>query len=66
MSRLGRSKKRARPLPIALVCEHALRFWFGCRKSIDNRDILLHAILVPGLNLGLQHHAANKITDESV
>ncbi len=30
LAQIGRAKKRARPLLIAQVCEHAERFWFGC------------------------------------
>ena len=66
LSRLGRSKKRARALPIALVCEHALRFWFCCGNSIDNRDVLIHAVLLLGLNFGLRHDEVNKMKIENV
>ena len=66
LSHIGRSKKRARPLTIALICEHALRFWFGSGRGIDNRDILPHAMITIGLNLGLGHDEVNKMKVENV
>ena len=48
------------------MCEHAVRFWFGCGQTIDNRDILLHAILILGLNLGLRHDEVKKMKIENV
>ena len=66
LSHIGRSKKRAGPLPIALVCEHALRFWFGSGRDIGNRYILPHATLIIDLNLGLGHDEVNKMKVENV
>ncbi len=64
--KLGRGKKRARPLSVALVCEHATRYWFGCGKPIDCRDVLLHAIMVVGLNVGLRYDEVCKMKIEDV
>ena len=64
LSRLGRPKKRARALPIALVFEHALRFWFFCGKSIHNRYVPIHAVAILDLNLGLRHDEVCKMKIE--
>ncbi len=66
LAQIGRAKKRARPLLIAQVCEHVERFWFGSGRQIDNRDVLLHAIIVVGLNLGLRYDEAHKMRIENV
>jgi len=66
LSQIGRSKVRTRPLPMGLVCEHASRFWLGCGREIDNRDILLHAILIVGLNLGLRYDEVHKLQISNV
>ncbi len=55
-----------RRLILSQVCEHAERFWFGCGKQIDYRDILLHKIMIFGLNLGLLYDEAHKMRIESV
>ena len=64
--RLGKLKRSALPLPIALVCEHALRYWFGCGQQIDYRDILLHAAMILGLNVGLRYDELRKISIQHV
>ena len=64
--RFGTSKKRDRALPIALVCEHALRFWFACGKPIDNRDTLIYAVVLLGHNLELRHDEINEMKIENV
>ena len=66
LSRLERSKKRARDLPIALVCENALRVWFGCGKSIHNCDFLINSVALLVLNLGLRHDEVSKMKIENV
>ena len=66
LSRLGRSKKRARALPIALVCEDALHFWFGCGKPMYNRDVLINVLALLGFNWGLRHDEVNKMKIENV
>ncbi len=66
MAQIRRAKKRARPLRIAQVCEHAERSWFGSGRKIDYRDVLLHAIIVVGLNLGLRYDEADKMRIENV
>ncbi len=66
MAQIGRAKNRARPLLIAQVCEHAERFWFGYGRLIDYREVVVHAIIVVGLNLGLHHGEAHKMRIENV
>ncbi len=45
-------KLRKRPLSVSHVCEHSKKFWFGKEGLVDYRDVILHAVLVVGLNLG--------------
>ena len=66
LSHMRTSRKRTRPLPIALFCEHSLRFWFGSGQDRDHRDILLHTILIIDLNLGLRHDEVNKMKVKNV
>lgn len=66
LSRLGKSKKQPRPLPIEMVFEHAERFWFGCGNPIDFRDVLLHAIMIVELNLGFRYDEIHKMRIENV
>ena len=63
---MGPSKKRTRALPIELVSENALRFWFACGNPIDNRDILIYALVLLGHYLGLRHDEINKMRIENV
>lgn len=53
---------KARPITAEIVCDHAESFWYkGC-----DFDILLHAILVVGLNLGLRYDEISKLKIEHV
>ena len=61
LSQIDRSKLRARPLQIALVCEHAKQFWFGHGGHVDYRDVLLNAIMIIGLNMGLRFDEVRKL-----
>ena len=45
LARFGIVSCRARPLTVAIVCDHALKFW----HRGNDEDILLHAIFVVGL-----------------
>ena len=66
LSRLRPSKKRARALLIALVCEYALRFWFCCGEFIDNCDVLILSVVILGLNLGFRLNEVNEMEIENV
>lgn len=61
LSQIDRIKIRARPLPISLVAEHANVFWFGCGKDINYKDVLLHTIMLVGLNCGLRYDEVHKL-----
>lgn len=61
LSQSDRSKFRPRPLNLGHVCEHATRFWLGNGGEIDQRDVLLHAIMIVGLNLGLRYDEVHKV-----
>lgn len=61
LSQIDRIKMRPRPLPMSLVCEHAIRYWFGCGQAIDYRDVILHAIILLGLNAGLRYDEVAKL-----
>ncbi len=37
------------------------KFWFGKQRHVDYRDVMLHAVLVVGLNLGLRFDEVNKL-----
>lgn len=70
LSRYGSVTLRARPITSEQVCNHAEKFWFGAdsleenRKQPDSRDILLHAILCLGLNVGLRFDEVSKLSME--
>jgi len=50
LGHLGIVSMSARPLTVALVCDHAAKYWYRG----NDEDVLLHAIFVVGLNLGLR------------
>ena len=52
LARLGRTSARPRPLQVGHVLEHASRFWLGSGNFSTYQDILLHSIMVIGLNQG--------------
>lgn len=66
LSQIDKSKLRARPLSLDLVCEHAVRFWFGGKNFSDLRDVILHTVLLTGLNLGLRYDEIAKMKMENV
>lgn len=57
---------RARPITSEHVCDIAERFWYGRGSPVLIEDVLLHAILVVGLNLGLRYDEITKIRVENV
>lgn len=64
LSLLGRTKTRPRPLTMAQVCEHAEKYWFNDDKDterVDYRDVILHAVLLIGLNLGMRFDEVQKV-----
>jgi len=65
LSQIDKVKIRARPLPISLVAEHADKFWFGCGKSINYKDVLLHTIMLVGFNFDLRYDEVHKLKNRS-
>lgn len=66
LARYGVISLKARPITAHMVCDHAERFWYGCGRALDVRDIMLHSIFVLGLNLGLRFDEINKLKVEHV
>ena len=62
LARIGRAKTRPPPLQVGNIVEHAKQFWLGSGKLVDYRDVLLHAILVVGLNQGLRYDEIRKLS----
>lgn len=62
LARHGSLSLRARPITAEQVCLHAEQFWFGSDKNVDKRDVLLHAVLVLGLNMGMRYDEIFKLT----
>ena len=69
LAQYGKMKHRARPITASIICNHAAKYWFGkedSRSPIDCRDIILHAVLTVGLNVGLRYDEISKIMVDSV
>lgn len=62
---IGDVNEKARPITAAQVCEHASRFWCGSKtfreKGLNCIDVLLHAVLVIGLNMGMRFDEIGKL-----
>ncbi len=43
------------------VCDHSKKFWFGKKGHVDYCDVMLHAVLVVGLNIGLRFDEVNNL-----
>ncbi len=41
------------------------KFWFGKEGHVDYRDVMIHAVLVVGLNLGLRFDEVNKLKNRT-
>lgn len=54
LTRKGFLKLRARPITVHIECDIAEHFWYGGEKSVSPDNILIHTILVIGLNLGVR------------
>ena len=61
----GVTKVRSRPITASHVCDLAESFWYGKNAPVHLEDVLLHAVLVVGLNLGLRYDEITKLRIES-
>ena len=52
---------RSRPITVANICDLAEKYWYGTEQATAAADVLLHAILVVGLNLGLRYEEIKKL-----
>lgn len=70
IAQLGNAPMKARPLTASIVCSLAEYYWFLGKyvnsNQPDPRDIMLHAILVTGLNIGLRFDETQKLNIENV
>lgn len=64
LARLGVVKIRRAPITVSLIADHAAQFWIGANDSDDIRDVLLHSILLVGINLGLRYDEVMKLRVE--
>ena len=66
LAHLGFVTLRSRPITAANICDLAEKFWYGRGKVTAAPDVLLHAILVVGLNLGLRYDEIKKLKVQNV
>ena len=66
LAHFGTSTLRAKPITANHVCDMAERFWYGRGKPVLVEDVLLHAILVTGLNMGMRYDEITKLRVENV
>lgn len=66
LARFGAVTLRAQPITPGIIVDHAEKYWFALDRVPDVCDVQLHAIMVVGLNLGMQFDEVRKINMENI
>jgi len=70
LAKYGRTELRARPMTAAIITMHARLYWYDGEVSryrgLDVRDVLIHAAIVVGMNIGLRYDEVTKLKVESL
>lgn len=71
LAQYERITMKAQPITASIVCEHSRKFWYGGTDLESTNgplamDVLLHAVLLVGMNLGLRYDEMSKLRSELV